>query len=130
MKHLLVTLLILSTPAYADNAITVHTNDVVAPAYNNGTLLDKEKAEKIKDQLIDADTCAKEAQSYEKSIELYKNNQVLYQDENSMLLGKNIELSKALNDSRSMSDWQKVAFFTLGVVVTGAAVWGASRLVK
>ena len=130
MKKLLVLLLVLSTPAYADSAIKVHTGDVVAPAYDQGTLLDVEKAVKIRDQLVDGDSCKKENESFQKSIDLYKSNETLYQGENTLLLNRNIELSKTLNDSRETSDWVKVGFFALGVVITGTAVWGASRLAK
>lgn len=130
MLKLISLLLIITTPAYADNAIKVHTGDVVSPDYNLGTLLDAQKADKIKDQLADGDTCQKEDLSLKKSINIYQENEKLYQDENTLLLNRNIELTKSLNDSRETSDWAKIGYFTLGVVVTGAAVWGASRLTK
>jgi hypothetical protein len=130
MKRFIVLLLLLSTPAYADQAITVHTGDVVTKQFDQGTLLDAPKATKIEDQLIDGDTAKKENASFQKSIELYKANESLYQDENTLLLNRNIELSKALNDSRSTSDWLKVGYFILGAAVVSAGVYGASHLVK
>lgn len=130
MKRLIALILLLSTPAYADSAITVHTGDVVKQPYDNGTLLDKEKADKIKDQLIDGDSCKKESQSYQKSIDLYKNNEVLYRQENDILQSRNIELNKALNDSNSTSNWTKVGYFLLGIAVTSVAVYGAKQIVR
>jgi hypothetical protein len=130
MNKLIALLLIFSNSAYAGNAIKVHTGDVVKPEFNDGTLLDKEQAERIKDQLIERDAFEKQNDSYEKSIELYKKNEKLYQDQNSLLLNRNIELTKAVNDSRETSDLLKIGYFVLGVAVTGAAVWGASRLTK
>lgn len=130
MKKLIALLLIVSTPAYAGNAITVHTGDIVQPAYDSGTLLDKDQANKVKDQLIDGDACQKETQSYQKSIDLYKGNEQLYRDENNLLLNRNIELTKTLNDQRSTSDWVKVGYVLLGMSVTALAVYGAGQLRK
>lgn len=130
MKKLIAILLMLSTPAYADNAIKVKTGDIVQPAFDQGTLLDKEQAGKIKDQLIERDGFEKENLSYKKSVDLYESNKKIYQDENSLLLNRNIELSKALNDSRETSSWTKIGYFVLGIGVTGIAVYGASRLAR
>lgn len=130
MKKLIAILLILSTPAYADNAIKVKTGDIVQPTFDQGTLLDKEKAEKIKDQLIERDGFEKENLSYKKSVDLYEANKTIYQEENTLLLNRNIELTKTLNNSRQTNDWVKVGYFLLGVGVTGLAVYGAARLTK
>lgn len=130
MNKLLALLLILAQPVYADNAIKVHTGDVVKPEFNEGTLMDKEKAEKIRDELIEKDALVKEKESYEKSIKLYEENKTIYQVENDMLLHRNIELSKALNDARETSDWVKVGYFVLGVAITGVAVYGAAKIAK
>lgn len=130
MKKLIAILLILSTPAYADNAIKVKTGDIVQPTFDQGTLLDKEKAEKIKDQLIERDGFEKENLSYKKSVDLYEANKTIYQEENTLLLNRNIKLTKTLNDSRQTNDWVKVGYFLLGVGVTGLAVYGAARLTK
>lgn len=130
MKKLIALLLIISTPSYADNAVKVKTGDIVPKEYDGGTLLDSQKAEKIKDQLIERDAFEKQNKSYEKSIDLYKANEQLYQDQNTILLNRNIELTKTLNDTRTTSDWAKIGYFLLGVTITGVAVYGASRLTK
>lgn len=128
MKKLIALLLILSTPAYAGNAIKVKTGDVVQPTFDQGTLLDKEQADKIKDQLIERDGFEKENTSYKKSVELYEANKVIYQQENTLLLNRNIELSKAVNDSRSRSTWEVIGYVVLGIGITAIAVKGASSL--
>jgi len=130
MIKLISLLLITAQPVYADQAIKVKAGDVVKPEFDNGTLLDADKASKIKDQLIDGDTCQKEKQSFQKSIELYKDNEKLYKEETNLLLNRNIELTKVVNDSRETSDWLKVGYFMLGVVVTGAAAYGASKALR
>lgn len=128
MKKYIALLLLFSFPAYADNAVKVKTGDIVKPEYNEGTLLDKEKAEKIKDQLIERDGFQKENESYKKTVELYKANETIYMDQKDMLLKQNIELSGALNDSRSTSNWERLAYVLLGIGITALAVKGAQQL--
>ena len=127
MKKFIAILLILSQPAFADQALPIKLGN---PAPFDGTILDKEKAEKVKDQLIDADACKLENDSFQKSVDLYKNNQVIYNQENSLLLGRNVELSKALSEAKETSDWTKIGYFALGIIVVSAGVYGASRLGK
>lgn len=117
----------LSNSAFADQALKVKTGDTVP---YDGTLLDKEKADKIRDQLIERDEFEKLNFSYQKSIDLYKANETIYNQENSLLLGRNIELSKALNDAKSTSDITKILYFTLGIGIAGLGVYGASHLIK
>lgn len=126
MKQIISLLLILATPAYADQAIPVKTGDIVQPQFDRGTLLDKEKADKIKDQLIDRDALQKENESFQKSVDLYKSNQKLYQEENNLLLNRNIELTHTLNDTRSTSNWEKVFYVVLGA----GLIYGASRITR
>lgn len=126
MKKIISLLLILSTPAYADQAVLVKTGDIVQLQFDHGTLLDQEKANKIKDQLIERDALQKENESFQKSVELYKNNQKLYQEENDLLLNRNIELTRTLNDTRSTSSWEKIAYVILGA----GLIYGASRITR
>lgn len=128
MKNLFIAALISLTiinPVYADEATPIKKGD---PSPYTGTVLDTEKANKIKDQLIERDSFEKENQSYKKSIDLYKSSETILYGQKDMLLNQNIELTKTLNDTRSTSDWLKVGYFVLGVAVTGLAVYGASRL--
>jgi len=126
LTKLIALLLIISTPAYAGNAITVKTGDIVPPAFNEGTLLDKEQAGKIKDQLIERDGFEKENKSYQKSIELYKANETIYQSQNEILLNRNIKLSESLNSSRSTSTWEVIGYMALGALT----LYGGSRLTR
>lgn len=128
MKKLVALLLILSTPAYADNAITVHTGDVVSKEFNEGTLLDKGQANKLKDQLIERDGFEKQNESYKKSVELYKTNEAILYNQKDTLLNQNMELSKTLNDTRTTSNWERFGYVLLGVAITAVAVKGASSL--
>lgn len=125
MYKIIALLLLISNPAFADQAQSIKLGQ---PAPYDGTIMDKEKSEKIRDQLIERDAFEKQNQSYEKSINLYKTNETLYRGENDMLLHQNIDLTKTLNDQRTTSDWVKVGYFVLGIVITAAAVKGAASL--
>lgn len=126
MKKLITLLLLISSPAFADSAITVRTGDVVGPSFDKGTLLDAPQARKIQDQLIERDALQKENESFQRSVELFKENQKLYQEENTLLLNRNIEVTRALNDARSTSDWVKGLYFVLGLGV----MYGGYHLAK
>lgn len=125
MKKLIALILLISTPAFADQALPIKSGQ---PAPYDGVVLDNEKANKVKDQLIERDEFEKLNQSYQKSIDLYKANEVIYSQENSLLLNSNVNLSKELSNSRGTSDWVKVGYFVLGIAVVSAGVYGASRL--
>jgi len=116
--------------ALADQAVTVRAGDVIKPEYDRGTLFDREKAEKVKDELIEKDGLVKQVESYDKTIKLYRSNEEILNGQKDMLLKQNIELTKTLNDTRETSDWLKIGYFVLGIGVAGIAVYGASRLSK
>ncbi len=126
MKKLIAILLILSTPAYADNAITVRTGDVVTKEFDQGTLLDKGQANKIKDELIEKDGLVKENESFKKSVDLYESNKKLYQEENALLLNRNIQLTETVNSTRTTSTLEKIGYVLLGA----AMIYGGSRLTR
>lgn len=121
MNKIIIILLLISTPAFADNAIKVKAGDIVPMAYDQGTLLDKSQADKIKDQLIERDEFQKENNSFKKSIELYEANKTLYRDENSLLLGSNVKCTEALNDSRKTNTMVILGYIaaTVGILYIG-----------
>lgn len=127
MKFILILLLIVSQPAFADTAINVSKGEIVP---YEGTLMDKERSKKIRDELIDKDALEKTNESLNKSILLYKANEEQYMGQKKLLVDQNIELTKVLNDTRETSGWLKVGYFVLGMAVTGLAVYGATKLAK
>lgn len=98
------------------------------PAPHDGVLFDPDEANKVKRDLIDKDTLEKINESYKKSMDLYKSNEEILQDQKKRLMDQNVELTRTLNDTRQTSDLTKILYFVLGVTLTGAAVYGASRL--
>lgn len=113
--------------ALANQAVEL---DKGQPAPYPGTLLDKEKSKEIRDELIEKDGLVKTNESLNKSINLYKSNEEILGKQKDLLLNQNIELTKVLNDTRSMNGWERVGFFILGVAITSAAVYGASKLAR
>lgn len=126
MKKIIALLLILSTPAYADNAITVHTGDVVTKEFDKGTLLDAPQADKIKDQLIERDQYQKENESLNKSVNLYKANEILYREESSILLDSNVKCTKELNSNRKTTALEIIGYMAAGALL----IYGASRITR
>ena len=125
MKTLLILLLIFTQVGYANQATDIKKDQ---PAPYDGVIMDKEKANNVKNELIEKDGLEKTNESLQKTITLYGKNQDLYEQKSDMLLKQNIELTKSLNDTRKMNDLEKIGLFVLGVAVTGLAVYGASRL--
>jgi serine/threonine protein kinase len=68
--------------------------------------------------------------SLEKSLELEKKNSELQNQKVNVVLEQNLNLTKSLNEERSMSNWERILWFGLGVVGTGMAVYGASKIAK
>lgn len=127
MKYLITFLMIISQPVFADTATNLSKGQ---PAPYDGILLDKEKSDKIRDELIEKDALVKINESLNKSIKLHRDNEDILNGQKKMLVDQNIELTRALNDSRETSTWTKIGFFALGFIVTSAAVYGATRLAK
>ena len=132
-KLLIITALVFSMitqTAFADNVTTVREGYVVPKEYNQSTLMDKEKAEKVRDELIEKDVLQKTNDSLNKSILIYKSNEDILNNQKDMLIKQNIALTETLNDSRETSGWVKAGYFVLGIAVTSAAVYGAAKLAK
>ena len=127
LKYLLIISMISSQPVFADNSINLNKGD---SAPYSGVLLDKEKADKIRDELIDKDALVKINESLNKSVIIYRSNEDILNGQKNMLVNQNIELTKVLNDTRETSSWVRVGYFVLGIAVTSAAVYGATRLAK
>lgn len=80
-----------------------------------------EKAKSVRDRLIDLETETKIRQSLEKSVELYKSNEQIQQNKINLLLEQNDKLAQRLNDSQSLSNWEKFGLLFLGIAATVGA---------
>jgi hypothetical protein len=93
-----------------------------------GVLFPFEEAQKMRYKLIECDIKSQLNESYERTIRLYKQNEIYYDNKVNILLKQNDELAKALNEAKTTTDIQKIIWFSLGVVATGLAVYGASQI--
>ena len=126
-KLILMVTLVSLINANADQAVDLNKGE---PAPFNGVLLDKEKSNKIKNELIEKDALAEKNNSLNRSIDLYRKNESIMNEQNDLLLNKNLELTRTLNDARETSSTTKILYFLGGVILSGAAVYGASKLTK
>lgn len=136
LKIFLINVILTSYSCYAlelkdlapNNDVKVLKKDDPAPF--DGLLLSNKKANEVKNELVERDKVKEINKSLEISLNLEKENFKLSEDKNKLLINRNDELSKQLQDSREMSDIKKILWFALGVVATGGAVYGASKLAK
>ncbi len=124
MKYFIIFILVLQT-AFAQD-VTKLNKDEKAPY--EGYLFPPQKASELKDAVIERDGYKLLNHSLEKSLELQKKNIDLQEQKVDIVLEQNFKLTKSLNDERSMTSWERIGWFTLGVLGTGLAVYGASKI--
>lgn len=117
---LLITSISLPTLSFADDAIVLNKDD---KAPFRGILLSPRKAAELNDTELERDSLLR-------SVTLYKSNQDLYEKRTSVLLEQNDKLATQLYSARQTSDWEKVAWFGLGAVLTGLVGYGVYRAAK
>lgn len=76
------------------------------------------KAKEVRDRLIDLDNELKLNESLSKSIELYKKNEEIQNNKVNLLLEQNDRLAKSLGSERTLNNWERFGFLTLGIVLT------------
>jgi hypothetical protein len=100
------------------------------PAPYSGVLFPVEKANELRKMAIELETLRAINESYIKSIDLYQKTIRLHDQKYELLNEQNDRLSEALVESRRSNDLQKVIWFTLGVLATGFAVYGAKKITQ
>lgn len=125
MKMSLITIsLIFSTLVNSqDNSIYLKKGETTP---YEGIFLTLESAKKVRQDLIEKDGLVKINASYESSLKLSDLNTELYKKQVDLLLNQN----KTLMDERSLTDFQKAFWTSLGVVGTSAAVYLAAGLAR
>lgn len=113
----------------------VYAEDVVyleqgKPSPYSGVLFPVEKANELRKMAIELDTLRSINESYIKSISLYQKTIQLHEEKYQLAYGQNEKLSEALVESRRSSDLQKIIWFSLGVLATGFAVYGAKKTIQ
>lgn len=124
MKYLLIAILICNTCLADDGAVVVSKGDA-APF--SGVLLSNEKANQLKVISIEHDEYKLLNDSLNRSINLYKSNEAVYDNKVNVLLQQNDKLAVDLYSARQTTMWEKLGFFVLGVAATTAAVYGVKK---
>jgi hypothetical protein len=132
-KTLRIFSIIVSSTIFLNNAVLA--NEVVfleqnKPAPYSGVLFPAEKANELRKMAIELETLRALNESYIKSIGLYQKTIQLHDEKFNLLNQQNDRLSEALVESRRSSDLQKVIWFTLGVLASGFAVYGAKKITQ
>lgn len=109
-----------------NNEVVFIQKDTEAPF--TGYLFTPNNASKIKAELIQLDYYKQLELSYEKSIDLYKKNEDIYNFKVNTLLEQNDKLADALYKSKDRDTWENRFWFVAGIFVTGSAVYLATKL--
>lgn len=98
------------------------------PTPYTGILLTTEKAEAIRIELIEKDQFAlfnkTLLQNEERYVKIVKNQDIAI----STLLEQNEKLAKSMDTDKSMTNFERMFWFGLGVAAAGFAVYGAASL--
>lgn len=111
--------------SYAFNTVNLQKDEKAPFA---GILFNNEDANKLRVQLLERDTYESLNVSYEKSLKLMKDNEVLRDEQVKLLTESQLRLIRQLKDEKEVGTWERIAWFALGVVATSAAVYGAKKI--
>lgn len=89
-----------------------------------------EKAKDIRNRLIDLDSALKNIESYKNSLQLEKEMQDIQDKKIKLLVDQNDQLSKSLAASQSVNNIERFVWLSLGIVISGIAVYGMSQIHK
>lgn len=120
---------IFSIPAKGDTGTSVVLNKGT-PAPFDGILIDKVKSDNIKNELIDKDTCYQERISLNRELTLFETNSGLKDSQLDLALKQNTNLLTEYNRTVSNDNTMKIVYFGLGLITTGIAIYGASKITK
>lgn len=120
--------LIAVKPILADDKAVNLVKDQPAPY--SGVLIPPAKAQEMKEQLIEYDNLKLINESYKRSIELYKSNELSYNDKIDKINTQNDTLAKQLNSSREVSEWTRFGYFMLGVLGTVSAGYVVKKVTQ
>jgi len=113
MVRIILTILLISNLSYAQDSIFLD-KDKSAPW--SGYLLPEEEVKQLRVNTIERD--------------MYKTTNDLKDQQVKLLTDQNVKLATTLESTSSLGMWEKIAYFTAGVLVLGLAVSGAHQIYK
>lgn len=116
----IISFFLISNPLFANEDLVVPI-DVGEKARFSGFLFSREAERKVRYRLIETEGLQRLNISLETSLKLSREDSKLCYDRNN-------DLSKNLNDARQMTNWEKFAWFTLGIVTTTAVLYGLKQI--
>lgn len=123
LRRILAVMLISSTIISNVSADVAYDVKIGEPAKVDGVLFDKEKAEKIKNQLLDGDNSKAQAESLKKILKIEQDNSTLKDKQIEILKDTNLDLAK----THSVTGVEKTLYFIGGM---GAVLLGAIAISK
>lgn len=128
MRILLIFSIIVNANLTFADEVTILDKDQKAPF--SGVLFPKDQAQQMRKDLIDSDLNKQLNESYKKSIDLYKTTLDYKDQQIDVVMRQNDNLAKSLSSARSTSEWERFAWFALGVAATAATVYGVKKITE
>jgi len=125
LSNLLMLSVLSVSPSFAQDSVLLQAQE---KAPFTGILIKPETVQELRRAVIERDGLSQEKVSYERSLELYRKSDELGQKKVDLLLTQNDKLALRLGEERSMSNWQRVGWFSLGIIATGFAGYSLGKI--
>ena len=110
---------------YAEDVLVLQKGDA---APYTGLLFPQDKANEARIGIIERDSYKSLYDSARRQISLFQTDSELKDKKIDLLLAQNDKLAVNLERARDTSDWMKLAYVGLGIVITGLAIKGAKEI--
>lgn len=128
MRYLTLICFLLSSLSFGDTDPYFATKDTVLK--QDSWIFSPVKAKEVRDKLIDLDTLKQVNDSLNKQIELSNGLTKIQSDNLNLSMEQNSKLAKSLNEERSMTNWERGAWFFGGILATGLVFYGLGQVNK
>jgi hypothetical protein len=128
MKLLMVLILLVAQPSYAKCPDDVQVINKGQVANCDGLLFSPEASKKVDETQQDAEYYKSLSSKLQIRYDLVIKEQEILDRRLKLYVDQSNTLAKEVIDKDNMDKWQKLGYFTLGVLATGIAVYGASQI--
>lgn len=113
MIKTIIIILLISNFSWAQESVYLNKGDA---ASFNGYLLPESEVVQLRNNTLD--------------MEMYKTESTLKDTQINLLTTQNNSLAKTVEDEKNLTLLEKVGFFAAGVIITGLAIDGASKIIN